>query len=353
MKTTTDIIGNLKLRTGLALTLLIIITGCSSTPEKPAPAVLSGETMGTEYHVKIVTDSTLPEGELQILSAAIDTMLARINREMSVYDDNSQISAFNKFNDTDWFPVSIATSRVIAHSISVSELTSGAFDVTVAPLVDLWGFGPSHDTTQFPTDDQIEKALDKVGYYRLAVRSSPPAVKKEFVEVQCDLGGVAKGYGVDQLADIVKGRGYSNYLVEIGGEVCASGLNQNGVPWQVGVQKPGTDFGTVATVSLNNTCMATSGDYQSYFEKDGVRYSHLIDPRTGRPITHNLASVTVIDQTCIRADALATGLNVLGPDKGFELADQLGLAAQFVIREGDGFVVRNTPKFEKYLLQSK
>ncbi|MEW6412721.1 MAG: FAD:protein FMN transferase [Candidatus Zixiibacteriota bacterium] len=353
MKSTSDIISNFKPWTVIVVTSLITIAGCSSTPRQPAPAELSGQTMGTEYHVKIVTDSTLPESEIQILSAAIDTMLAEINRQMSVYDENSEISAFNKFNDTDWFPVSIATSRVVAHSISVSELTSGAFDITVGPLVNLWGFGPSPDSGQIPGDEQIENALDNVGYYRLAVRSSPPAVKKEFVGAQSDLGGVAKGYGVDQIAGIIRGRGYANYLVEIGGEVCASGVNQNGVPWQVGVQKPGTDFGTVATVSLNNICMATSGDYQNYFEKDGVRYSHLIDPRTGRPITHNLASVTVIDQTCIRADALATGLNVLGPEAGWELANELGLAAQFVTREGDGFVVRNTQRFEKYLLQNK
>jgi thiamine biosynthesis lipoprotein len=318
---------------------------------------LSGRTMGTTFSVKALKPAELestPTSKLNLLlSNDIGEILEKVNRQMSTWLEDSEISRFNRYRETGWFNVSSDTALVTAEALRVSRLSGGAFDITVGPLVNLWGFGPEkiNADRQIPTDEQINGAMQKIGCQKLAARSVPPAIKKEIPELRCDLSAIAKGFGVDKVAEYLESRGYGNYLVEIGGEVRVKGINLKGTPWRVAIAAPGPggESPYQKIVLLKNTAMATSGDYFNYFEKDGVRYSHTIDPVTGRPITHKLASVTVIHDSCMTADALATALDVMGPEKGYELAVKENLPVFLVIREGNAFVEKMTPQFKRLL----
>ena len=223
--------------------------------------------------------------------------------------------------------------------------------MTVGPLVNLWGFGPVPRGDTIPSDTEIREALQKVGYTKIHTQISPPAIKKDRPDIQIDLSAIAKGYAVDQVADYLDRSRVLDYLVEIGGELRAKGKNAEGTAWRVGIEKPVPNKRAVHQVlHLRDQAMATSGDYRNYFEKNGQRFSHTINPRTGRPITHNLASVTVINPSSMRADAMATALMVLGPEVGYELAERQKLAALFILRDSDGFQERATPKFGQVFL---
>jgi thiamine biosynthesis lipoprotein len=285
----------------------------------------------------------------QTLTSEIGALLKEVNRQMSNWLKDSEISRFNQYKESDWFGVSGDTVLVIAEGLRISEKSGGAFDITVGPLIDLWGFGPVKKEKQIPGEEQIKAVKAKIGYQKLEVRQSPPSVKKEAPDIHCDLSAIAKGFGVDKVAGYLDSKGFSDYLVEIGGEVRAKGMNHRGVLWRVAVATPDGTSNYQKVLSLKDISMATSGDYHNYFEKDGVRYSHTIDPTTGRPITHKLASVTVIHESCMTADALATAINVLGPGKGYELAIKENLPVFLVVKEGGVFAEKMTPRFEKIL----
>jgi thiamine biosynthesis lipoprotein len=219
--------------------------------------------------------------------------------------------------------------------------------------VNLWGFGPAKEKREIPGEAQIKEAMVKIGYQKLAVHLSPPSMKKEDPEIYCDLSAIAKGFGVDKVAAYLEAQGFNDYLVEIGGEVRARGKNPKGTLWRVAIASPDGSSGYQKVLFLEDASMATSGDYHNYFEKDGVRYSHTIDPSTGRPITHKLASVTVVHASCMTADALATAIDVLGPGKGYELALKENLPVFLVIREKDTFVEKMTPRFQTLLNTQK
>jgi thiamine biosynthesis lipoprotein len=238
---------------------------------------------------------------------------------------------------------------VVREALRISEASGGAFDVTVGPLVNLWGFGPEDRPRRVPDERAIEERRAAVGYRKLAVRMSPPAVKKDAPELSCDLSALAKGYGVDTVAEYLDACGMRNYMVEVGGEVRAKGKNGQGIPWRIGVERPGGPGGLLKVIRISGHALATSGDYRNYFEEDGVRYSHTIDPRTGRPIAHALGSVTVIHRSCMVADGMATAINVLGPQAGYDLAVRQKLPVLMVVREGDGFTETMTPWFEAFL----
>ncbi|MBN2293016.1 MAG: FAD:protein FMN transferase [Pirellulales bacterium] len=309
--------------------------------------------MGTSYTVKLVTDShSIDNAEIR---EEIRKTLDEINARMSTYDPDSELSRWNDAETTDWFPVSEETAAVTAEAIRIGRVTEGAFDVTLDPLVRLWQFGPrdsnlatEKDTDRIPNNEEIKDTLQLVGFSQIESRTNPPAVRKRKARIRVDLSGIAKGYGVDRMAELLKHRGFENYMVEIGGEIRASGHNLAGRPWRIGIESPKSGTREIdSIVDLGTRAMATSGDYRNYFEKDGVRYSHLLDPRNGRPISHRLASVTVLAETCAEADALATGLMVLGPDTGFDLArspdfESRGIAAAFIVRNDDGFVQKKT-----------
>jgi thiamine biosynthesis lipoprotein len=246
-------------------------------------------------------------------------------------------------------PASQGLLKVLEVAQETSRLSDGAFDVTVAPLVNLWGFGPGPMRDGIPDQDQIRSALARVGYQRLHLRSEPPGIRKERPDLVVDLSAIAKGYGVDLVAEHLDALGLENYLVEIGGEVWGKGHNARGTPWRIAIEKPSPAQRSVyAVVRLDGRGIATSGDYRNFFEQQGQRFSHTIDPTSGRPVIHDLASVTVLSPTVTRADALATALLVLGPEQGYRLAEQQGLAALFIIREGDGYKEKQTRLFEQF-----
>jgi thiamine biosynthesis lipoprotein len=330
------------------LVLALISVRCSNVPRMTRPVSVIGETMGTFYAVKIAQSPITPE-RLAELQLQLNALLEDINGMMSAYEDSSEITLFNNFTDSAWFPVSPSTARVVEQARATSEMSQGAFDITVGPLVNLWGFGPENPERLPPSQPQITLALARTGYHNLQVSLTPPALKKTIPDIYCDLAAVAKGYAVDRISAFLDSAGYRDHLVEIGGEVRAEGTSHRKTPWTVGVEIPDSSFGVQSVVSLSGVSMATSGDYRNYFEKDGVRYSHLIDPRTGRPITHRLVSATVIHKSCLVADAMATAINVLGPEAGYELAVKQNLAAFLIIRDGDRFVERMTADFKKYL----
>lgn len=314
-------------------TPLLSLVGCD-TDEAGDLISFGGPTMGTTYSVKL---AGLPEGrDPASLASEIDAVLESVNQRMSTYKPDSELSRFNNADAGVWTSVSEDTMAVIERSRALHELTDGAFDPTVGPVVDLWGFGPEPSRDRVPSAEAIEVAAETVGFAHVESRGGQPALRKQAPGVRLDLSGVAKGFAVDLVADHLKGQGITNYLVEVGGELRASGPGPKERPWRVGIEKPMLASGEIQEiVALNGQAMATSGNYRIFFEKDGHRYSHIVNPRTGRPVEHNLASVTVIAPTTLEADALSTALLVLGQNDGMALAQEQDIAA-FFIAGGDG-----------------
>lgn len=328
----------------------MLLSACGDGAQSDGFIAITGPTMGTTYAVKLYdADEAVDAGALQ---SEIDDLLERINDRMSTWQPDSELSRFNASSDPGWFPVSADTARVVAAAEAVSGLSDGAFDVTVGPVVNLWGFGPDGRGPGPPPERQIESAMKQVGYRQLAVRTSPSALRKQHPDMYVDLSAIAKGFAVDEVARLLDDRRIVSYLVEIGGELRARGSKPDGSPWKVAIEQPlPGERSAQSIVALRDTAIATSGDYRNYVEKGGKRYSHTIDPRTGRPIAHGLASVSVITASAMRADALATAIMVLGPEEGFRLAVGEALAVQLIVKSEDGFRVSATPQFESYLLR--
>jgi thiamine biosynthesis lipoprotein len=316
--------------------------GC--TP--PAPIVLSGPTMGTSYTVTLLP----PAGAAtpRALDAEIAALLATLDHALSHWDPAAELSRVNASASTGWLAVSADLAAVLTAARAASEWSGGAFDVTAAPLVDLWGFGPTGARNGLPAAAAVRAARERVGFRLLDVRRQPPAVRKHRPDLRIDLSAIAPGYAVDRIAALLEAHGVRRYLVELGGELRAAGTNALGTPWRVGVERP--DAGAAPTIDavvwLAAGAIATSGDYRRFVERDGRRYAHVIDPRTGAPVTHGAASVSVIAPSAMEADAAATALLVLGPEVGLRLALDRGVAALYLVRERDGLVERMTPAFE-------
>jgi thiamine biosynthesis lipoprotein len=342
---------------------------------------LVGTTMGTDWKVRLGR----PMGATAAakLNAELQAVLDRVDGQVSTWKPTSDLSRFNAYRGTDWFPVPPDVAAVVAEARAVSEITGGAFDVTVGPLVALWGFAPADGggsgaavatagvattgvtapagtatTTRaarrVPSDDAIARAKARVDYRLLESRPSPPALRKLAPDVSVDLSAVAPGYASDLVAARLDAAGIADYIVDVSSEVRARGRSPRGGPWFVGVQTPVPDtIRVLRRVALSNSALSPSGDYQNFFDEDGKRYSHEIDPRTGRPIDHPLASVAVAHPSAARADAMATALMVLGPDAGYDLASRLNLAAFFVVRKDGRFETRATSAFEPLLLPER
>ena len=321
---------------------------------EPGRAVLQGSTMGTSFSVVLAGDPP-PAADLRELQAAIDAELIEVNAQMSTYLPDSELSRFNRAPAERDFASSAELAAVVAEAKRVSESSGGAFDVTVGPLVDAWGFGPGDPSQRHELDlVEITALRAAVGDDKLEVDAAGPTLRKRAAGLRVDLSAIAKGHGCDRVAAVLRAAGHADFMVEIGGEVWAQGQNPKGDPWKVGVERPTGDAAgermVQAIVRVTDVGVATSGDYRNYWERDGVRFSHTIDPRTGRPITHALASVTVVHpESAALADAWATALNVLGPAEGLVLAEREGLAAYFLVREGEGFVVRTSSGFAGYV----
>jgi thiamine biosynthesis lipoprotein len=309
---------------------------------------LTGATMGTTYSVKI---PRMPaDVGRQTLEKDIAAILETVNAQMSTYRPDSELSRFNTRESTGWTEVSADTLSVVDEALRVSRLSGGAFDPTIGPLVDLWGFGPGNGLQAVPPRARIEAILPATGYRHVRTAASPSALGKDRRDIRVDLSGIAKGFGVDKVAEHLERIGVDYYLVEIGGELRARGYNARGGVWRVGIERPAALGAPQRIVRLGGQGLATSGDYRIFFERDGARYSHILDARDGRPVDHGLASVSVIAPTAMQADALSTALMVLGPEEGLELARREGVAAFFIARKGDGFVETASPEFARYLI---
>jgi thiamine biosynthesis lipoprotein len=303
------------------------------------PLLFGGPTMGTRYRVAIASPpSNIDNSQLK---TDVGSLLAEIDRQMSTYRSDSELSRFNVERSRDWFPVSADTAQVVAAARRISEQTSGALDVTVGPLVRLWHFGPrdaaaADKRRQPPSADSVDKAREAIGFAKLDVRIEPPALRKEFANLEVDLSSIAPGYAVDRVAAMLSARGMENYMVEIGGEVRTLGARVDGAPWRVGIERPLTNRREMLlSIPLVDAAIATAGDYRKFFETNGRRYSHIIDPASGQPVDHGLGSVTVVAETCVDADGWDTALLVLGPERGYACAEKHGIAALFVMRDGD------------------
>lgn len=331
----------------VSLLLLLFISGCQQ--EKTDTTIrFSGQTMGTTWSVAMLPP---PDGTDQpALEKLLQERLDQINGLMSTYDPESEVSRFNSQTGTDWFAISEETAQVVGLSQDISRLTGGAFDITVGPLVELWGFGAKERSEKIPTKDQVNEQLARVGYENIQLRLKPAAVRKMVQELNIDLSAVAKGYAVDELARILDQRKIVNYLVEVGGELQISGHRSDGAVWQIAIEKPLDNVREVSTVfPVTDTALATSGNYRNFYLEDGQRYSHTIDPVTGMPTRHKLASVTVLDRTSARADALATALMVLGEEKGRNFCEKNGVAAYFLIHDKSAIQIYASPAFQKFV----
>jgi thiamine biosynthesis lipoprotein len=294
--------------------------------------------MGTQYHISLVLQAN-QHINIDKLKVQIDMLLLEINQQMSTYIPTSEISRFNQYKQKNWFPVSNDFAQVVSTAQRVSKQSNGAFDITVAPLIDLWGFGA---TTQFtmPTKQQIKGVLQHTGYQLLEVRASPPALRKLNPNLHIDLSAIAKGFAVDKIWTFLNQKNYSDFLVEIGGEVRNRGLNQKNEYWKIGIETPKKNGFRVSQALLtSNLAIATSGDYRNYFIKDGARYSHTINPKTGKPIRHKLASITVLQKSTMMADAYATALMVLGDEKGKVFANTNKIRVNMIIRNNSNLQV--------------
>ena len=309
-----------------------------------------GETMGTTFTVKVVVPAARWAQVAERVEPAIQAELDLVNARMSTWRADSELSQFNQSAETAPTTMSPETLEVFRIAQEVSAASGGAFDVTVGPLVNAWGFGPDGQTLEGPSDAELVALRARVGYQALDIDRAASTLRKARPDVYCDLSAVAKGYGVDRVAQALEGLGIDNYMVEIGGEIRTRGA-KDGRGWHLAIEKPvmtHRETQKVLAIPPGGLALATSGDYRNYLEVDGVRLSHTIDPRTGRPIAHALASVSVIHAECAYADAYATALMVLGPEDGYHLALDLDLAALFIIRDAPGqFTEKATSAFER------
>ena len=330
--------------------LAFFISSCT----KPEAELLQiqGQTMGTYYQVTYVLSGEQSKNKdlsVESLQVLIDQELELVNDQMSTYRPNSELSLFNKSKDS--LVVSDATIKVVTKALEVYQQSGGAFDITVGPLVNLWGFGPDKKPNKIPDAALIESTKQRIGSQYLSVEGN--RLIKTKPELYVDLSSIAKGYGVDVVADFLKQKGITNYLVDIGGELSANGAKLNNAPWTLAIERPEFGQNVQRLLHIGNNAIATSGDYRNYFESDGIRYSHTIDPQTGRPINHKLVSVTVIDESSMVADALATAITVLGPENGLKLATKLKQPVFLLTKKDDGFVESFTPEFEEFFTEEK
>ena len=298
---------------------------------------LSGATMGTRYNILAIPGST--RVDQAALTEAIRVALADVTAEMSNWDASSEISRVNAAAAGETLTLSPNLAGVLASAQDVHRASDGRFDVTVGPLIDTWGFGASGTTPHLPSDAEIAEALAVSGQERVLTLAGDRITKTES-DAGIYLAAIGKGHGVDRVADVLRDFGLSDFMVEIGGDLYAAGHNAGGVPWQIGIESPvAGDRALNSVAGISGLGMATSGDYRNFFEEGGTRYSHIIDPATGRPILHRTVSTTVLAETAMMADAWSTAMLVLGRERGLEIAEAEGLAVLFIDREpGTGFV---------------
>jgi thiamine biosynthesis lipoprotein len=327
----------------LLLISLLLLAACGDGRYEQLD--LSGGTLGTSFNISIVE---APEAlDTAALEADVLATFERIDLLASTWREDSELAIFNADHAIDWIIVSQPFCDALASALEIAVQTGGAFDVTVGPLVNLWGFGPDGIAVEPPSAEAIAAAMEATGHGKIETDCKERLVRKDHAGMYVDLSGWAKGLAVDELAKLLDTTGIDNYLVEVGGELRARGHNSEGLKWSIAIEAPSTSRRAPhAVVRVTDTSVATSGDYRNYFEHGGQHYSHMIDPRTGRPVAHNLAAVTVVHPSAAYADAMATALLVLGPDDGLALARELKLAAYLLVRNDATIEELTTPEFD-------
>ncbi len=327
----------------LLFAFIALLAGCNRGPEI---IKISGSKMGTSYHVTIVADQPAPVD----LAKQIEQTLDRVDQSMSTYKVDSEISQFNQLDVGQRLVISDDFDQVLRITRKVWQKSGGTLDPTVGPLVDIWGFGPTFTGDVVPSDSAIQRSLASIGFDAVnrTVNNQQTLLSKSR-PLRLDLSAVAKGYAVDLVADLLEMNALPDYLVEVGGETRVSGLNPEGDPWRLAIESPSLTEAVAQVLNLEAGAVATSGDYRNYFERDGVRYSHTIDPRSGRPTTHSVASVTVVADTCAEADAWATALMVMNSDQAVDLANELKIPVYIVARQDEGYTVSYSETFTPLL----
>jgi len=326
-------------------TVLLMLGGCFPSNDLARQEYLmQGKTMGTTYNIKVVGENI----DTVKLQQGIDEKLKQLNQEMSTYINDSELSTFNQSTSLESRSVSPGLARVLKEAIRLGKLSEGALDVTVGPLVNLWGFGPEYRPETVPSDELLAQTKARIGLDKLVFEQG--MLSKSIPDLYIDLSTIAKGYGVDLVAEFVEVNGINNYLVEIGGEMRIKGFKHTGELWHVAIEKPlGNERAVHQIIVPKDNAVATSGDYRIYFEVDGQRFSHIIDPKTGKPINHKLVSVTVIHPSSMTADGLSTAMMVMGEEKALAFAEANGLAVYIIAKTEHGFVEQSTVKFMQYL----
>jgi thiamine biosynthesis lipoprotein len=344
-------------RLGVCCSLMLaslLVGGCSQAIESHISKI-SGPTMGTQYHISWVSEaqnSAKLEAEKKIIKQYVDQRLREINKSMSTYDPQSELSLINHNFTPQWQDISIGLYQVLVMAKQVNEQSDKAFDVTVGPLVNLWGFGPNKSNDHIPEQTKIKALLAEVGSEAISLRQHEEKFQlRVALPRYLDLSAIAKGYAVDDLGNLLKAQGIDSYLIEVGGEIIAAGVKPENMPWRIAIEAPNDDGRSVQIIiPLSNMGLATSGDYRNFFEQDGKRFSHTIDGRTGYPVEHDLASVSVLHHSVALADAWATALTVLGAERGLELAEAYNLAAYFIVRTESGYQQVSSRQFEQLRL---
>lgn len=323
----------------IALTLIILIQiSCSKSKDL---IHLTGSTMGTYYSVKLYSDQ-----DKENLKVQVEEVLKEVNQVFSTYITDSEISRINQSSGE--IEITPVFKEVLDLSLKINNESNGAFDPTVGPLVNLWGFGPNKERLK-PSDKEIQKALENSGLNKLKIKENK--LIKPSKEIYIDFSAIAKGQGVDDLGLVLESRGITDYLVEIGGEVRARGKKPDGKSWLVGIEKPSEKLGEAIqkVIKLDNLSIATSGGYRNYLKYGDKVFTHTIDPKTGYPVTHKLVSVSVLHKDCAVADAWATALMVLGDEKGLDIANRTGLKAYFLVKKDKDFIELKTENFKEFL----
>ena len=342
------LINRLKIKAGPMASFLFVTVMVSllSACDRQSQLVFDGRTMGTTYQVKLVPSEQSVSGDL---GQKIQSRLDSLNNTFTTYQQDSELMLLNRAPVGQVYAVSQDMLHVLNTAKEVHQLTSGAFDPTVGALVNLWGFGPENTGNRVPSETDIATELGLLGFNKLQITPDATSITRSS-DIALDMSAVAKGYAVDAVAELLEQEGFNNYLVEVGGELRLKGVKANKDPWRIAIEAPSLERGLVQKVLVpGDAAVATSGDYRNYFEKDGKRYSHTIDPRTGYPLDHQLASVTIIAETAAFADALATGFMVLGADASLKIAEENKLAVYLLVKEGEAFKSYYSSAFAPFL----
>ena len=327
--------------------LLFLLAGCGESGDGHKVTQLEGRVFGTFYRISLAGE--LSQTRQEAIHDRVRQRLDTVDRQMSTWRDDSDLNRLNNAAPGEWVGLPEPLTNLLARSRTIASATGGAFDITVGGLVNLWSFGPEARPAEKPSQEELRARLAQVGYDKVEVDTASDRARR-LTAASVDLSAIAKGHAVDLLGALLEQEGYPDHLVNIGGDLLASGRKPSGEPWQIGIEVPRDGRQSARhIVPLSNLSLATSGDYRNYFEQDGRRYSHTIDPRDGRPVQHRLASVSVFHPQNTMADALATAFMVMGMERALAYAREHDIAALLIERHGERFRTRLSPALESIL----